>query len=97
MAKAQKTTRIVICLQNRVHEMIAAKLEQAMKKVDAKRAKHASLKEDLKDVTQHHNERLVKLRETFEKEKIDETAAILARCDQQIKEVETKIRGEQTL
>ena len=45
--KAQKATKLMVCLQNRVREMIAAKLEEATKTIQRKEAESSSLREDL--------------------------------------------------
>ena len=67
----------MVCLQNRVLEMINAKLDQAMVTIQQKETDYSSLKEDLQDVTESHNLKVIALRESFEQEKKDETSQII--------------------
>ena len=77
----------MICLQNRVREMLDAKLTEALQDAD-------SLREDMKDVTDQHNKKMMEMREEFDKEKKDETEAIIASHEAAMAEFEAKIRKE---
>lgn len=92
--KAQKTTRLMICLQNRVREMVAAKLDLAVSDLGKKDNECQSLKEDLNDVTQAHNAKLITMRESFDQEKQSETAKIIQDYEAQMKKFEAKMRQE---
>ena len=92
--KANKTTRLMMCLQNRVREMVYQKLEQANIQLKQKDNEFMSLKEDLQDVTESHNLKVIQLRETFEHQKQEETAALIAKYDAQMLEFEEKIKQE---
>ena len=59
LEKANKATRLIVCLQNRVRDIIYQKLQQ-------KENDFISLKEDLQDVTESHNLKVIQLQETFE-------------------------------
>ena len=87
LVKAHKQTRLMVCLQNRVREMVAKKLEEATRE-------NLSLKEDMKDVTESHNLKVIALREQLEKEKADETAILIKKNEELMAEMEAKIRKE---
>lgn len=82
----------MMCLQNRVREMVYQKLEQANIQLKQKDNEFMSLKEDLQDVTESHNLKVIQLRETFEHQKQEETAALIAKYDAQMLEFEDKIK-----
>ena len=49
----------MVCLQNRVREMVYEKLEQADITLKQKENEFTSLKEDLQDVTESHNLKVI--------------------------------------
>ena len=51
LEKSARATRIMICMQNRVREMLAEKLADAAKSIELKEKEVSSLREDLDDVT----------------------------------------------
>ena len=61
--------------------MVYQKLEQANIQLKQKDNEFTSLKEDLQDVTESHNLKVIQLRETFEYQKQEETAALIAKYD----------------
>ena len=67
--------------------MVAAKLRVATEET-------ASLKEDIRDVTESHNAKLAQLHEAFAQEKKDETAKLIQQYEEQMKTFESKIRSE---
>ena len=57
--------------------MVADKLKTTMADFEKKNSECISLKEDLSDVTEAHSAKLILMRQTFDKEKQDETAKII--------------------
>lgn len=53
-----------------------------------------SLKEDLQDVTESHNLKVIQLKETFEQMKQDETREIVAKYEAQINDFDRKLAQE---
>ena len=94
ITKAQKTTKLMICLQNRVREMVAAKLDAAVKKLQERENAFSSLKEDLADVTESHNLKVIQLKEAFEKAKQDETSHLIQKHEAEVAAFEKRIREE---
>ena len=94
LKKARKATLLMVCLQNRVREMVDAKLTAALDSLQEKDSASASLREDMQDVTEQHSKRVTEMRAAFEKEKQDETAAIIAKHEAQMAEFEAKIRQD---
>lgn len=45
--------------------MVAAKLQEAVSKVDEREKEVDSLREDLSDVTESHNNKVIQLKEAF--------------------------------
>jgi len=61
--------------------MVASKLKIATKTIQEKEEAFTSLKEDLQDVTQSHNKKMVEMREAFDKEKEEATTSIIAKYE----------------
>jgi len=74
--------------------MVAAKLDLAVSDLGKKDNECQSLKEDLNDVTQAHNAKLITMRESFDQEKQSETAKIIQDYEAQMKQFEAKMRQE---
>jgi len=74
--------------------MVAAKLDLAVSDLGKKDNECQSLKEDLNDVTQAHNAKLITMRESFDQEKQSETAKIIQDYEAQMKKFEAKMRQE---
>ena len=74
--------------------MVSAKLEQTVQSLNQKEIALNSLKEDLQDVTESHNKKVVEMQGAFDREKDEATAAVIAKYEAQMQEFEAKIQKE---
>ena len=94
LSQSNKSTKIVICLTNKVREILARKLEQATLEMEQSQNQIASLKEDLSDMTNQNSKNIMEIKEQHEQEMKDKTSQIIAEQERAMKAFEEQMKAD---